>query len=380
MNKKICAVGTEQKPPATGTQKPERAGAVDFAQNFLDKAVKTREYEDTAFDSPARFDFVRRKYESILSFASNPKRVVCIGVGGWEELFVLSSFFGTDTVICGLDLSNKMAEWAKGNLAKHGIGSEIILGSAAKMPFADSSVDVFVASAVFHEIYSYAYDGNAALRDVLGEISRKLSDEGILLLRDFFCADPRVHVELHLKTPLSRKFYDYFHTQYRVFSELKESVTGKMNGIRSGSDEDYPCPNGSDGITIPFRCAAEVLLHFKNFYEDYTNHAMIPFDPAWKEINETYLVPDPYCEDADKASEEESLAFLLRGLNDRVTADHEVVCGQSKVSARPEHAALMAEHFSLCDVNGPESKSYESILKATERKEFIFKKVARLRR
>ena len=254
--------------------------------------------------------------------------------------------------------------------------ASLILGSGIIMPFADNSVDVLIQSSVIHEIYSYVANGREAWKNAISEAGRVLSENGVLLLRDFSAVSSDTIVDIELKSSISQRFYDYFRSHYRTFSGWEETEVRDIADKRNPNDRDYPQRDPkTNRISLAFSNAAELILHFRNFKDDY-NGGLTDFDdPRWKEINETYLPPNP-----DKAN------IVTMPINDYVNEVMEVanitltntlytfVCVQNKVSERPETVAALKDDFDL-SLKDSGKTTGELLSGITEKMELIFKKV-----
>jgi ubiquinone/menaquinone biosynthesis C-methylase UbiE len=311
----------------------------------------------------------RAKLEPLAQFLPNPQTVVSVGIGSGEEVQVAAKLF-SDAQVYGLDISRGAILSAREKFALS--DNEWIEGSATNLPFKENSVDGIIMSAIMHEVYSYVPDGKQAWRQAIREVATKLAENGAFLLRDFEAPDVKGVITMHITSNVARQFYEFFREHYRVFaSQRKEEATAFIEK-RAPNDNDYPpVDKKTDVVPLLYVRAAEVILHFHNFFRDRIKLGNID----WKEINESYLPPHPSHNPAMAMSKQEYIETVLAEGN-KALADtpYTFICVQDTSSERPQASKLLAEHFSL---QLPESEmTSEQLVNGVNKKmELVFKKV-----
>ncbi len=347
-----------------------------FTRKYLDATSGKGCYEETYLESPEERLATKEKLKPLKYFLSSPREVVSVGVGSGAEVLALIELFGSqETKITGLDLSVKTLETVRERLGRLQLTANLITGSAIDMPFPKDSIDTFVESSLLHEIYSYVSRGRAAWKRDITEVAEKLSENGIFLLRDF-SAPHETYIKLTFKTDFSKRFYEYFSKQYRTFEGWDEANLEGIEDRRGTDDEDYPklSPTTSS-ILISMPKAAEFMLHFRYFYENYMAGTTNFDDVNWKEVNETYLVPNPNRDDTTPMPREEYVQMVLDVANGALKdTSYKFICIQNMVSQRLETAAFLREHFSI-RTSGKENDAEEQFLQITEKMELVFRKV-----
>lgn len=349
---------------------------VSFTKEYLETKAGSGCYGETNLDTPESLTLAEEKIEPLKKFSPHPKNIVSIGVGAGEELRAVAEIYkGEQTVIYGLDLSPRSLSIARERLLKYGLDIEMIEGSAIGLPFADHSMDGIIESSILHEIYSYVPDGKNAWKKAIAEVATKLSENGIYLLRDFSGPIDKGDVQLNLTSDIAKKFYDYFREFYRTFSSCNPEDVKNIIDKRIPNNSDLPQYDlQSHMVTLPFGMASEVMLHFRNFYDNYTKGITNFDDPNWKEINESYLPPNPNIPGINVMTKDEYAETVLTEANNALgNTEYKMVCVQNKVSARPEAVKFLADHFVLSLQNS--DKNSETLLSETTRKmELVFKK------
>jgi ubiquinone/menaquinone biosynthesis C-methylase UbiE len=311
----------------------------------------------------------RAKIEQLAQFLPNPQIIVSVGVGTGEEVQVAAQLF-SNAQVYGLDISRGAILSAREKLALS--DNEWIEGSATNIPLKGNSVDGIIMSAIMHEIYSYVPDGKQAWRQAIREVATKLAENGAFLLRDFAAPDAKGVVTMRMTSNVSRRFYEYFREHYRVFASQRKEEVAAFIEKRASNDNDYPpVDKETEVVQLLYARAAEVILHFHNFYRNGIKLGNID----WKEINETYLPPHPSHNPAIAMSKQEYIETVLAEGN-KALADtpYTFICVQDTSSERPEASKLLVEHFSL---QLPESEmTSEQLVNGVNKKmELVFKKV-----
>lgn len=346
---------------------------VHFAKDYL-STVEVSYYEAINPWTDESLEKTKAKLHQLANFLDKPGVVVSVGIGSGEEVQVAAQLFSS-AQIHGLDISRQAIELAQEKLTLSGMEANWIEGSATKMPFKKESIDGFILSATLHEIYSYIPDGKQAWRQAIREVATKLAENGALLLRDF--AAPEVKdVTMHMTSDFARQFYEYFREHHRVFASCDKEKVATLTEKRAPNDSDYPPVNKETGeVQLPYARAAEVMLHFRNFDDNYSKGLTKLGDPHWKEINETYLPPHPSHEPAMAMPKQEYIeAVLAEGNKTLADTPYEFICVQDKLSERPNESRTLAKHFSV-QLPGSEMTSEQLINGVTNKMELVFKKV-----
>ena len=155
-------------------------------------------------------------------------------------------------------------------------------------------------------------------------------------------------------------------------TESAEKIVDKRNP----NDSDYPPIDPQiNSVNLPFEKAAEVMLHFRIFYDRHTRGLVTFGDPYWKEINESYLPPNPNMASTQAMTRDEYVATVVSEANIALENTwHQMVCMQNKSSSRPETTKFLADHFTL-DPKNTEITNDELLSQVPEKMELIFKKV-----
>jgi len=350
---------------------------VHFAREYLESTAEVGYYEGINLGTPESLTVTKGKLEQLAQFLDKPRDVVSVGVGSGEEVQAAVELFAPGgTRIHGLDLSPRAISFAKERLARYGMDAHLVEGSAIDMPFAENSIDGFIMSAILHEIYSYVPDGKQAWGQAIGQVATKIAENGAFLLRDFAAPQIKETVTMHMTSDIAGQFYDYFREQHRVFTSWGEKEVAAIIEKRTPNDGDYPPVDENTGVVqLPYARAAEVLLHFRNFYNDYSRGMTTLGDPHWKEINESYLPPHPYQNPSVAMSKHEYIeAVLSEGNKALADTPYTFVCVQDAFSGRSETSRFLNDHFSL-QLPGSQATSEQLVDGVTNKMELVFKKV-----
>jgi hypothetical protein len=129
-------------------------------------------------------------------------------------------------------------------------------------------------------------------------------------------------------------------------------------------------------ISIPFSKAAELILHFKNFYQDYKNNSVTFGDLKWKEINETYFIPNPLKSEFSPIAKNEYVQAVLKTTkNVMQSTGYELICIQDRISTKEKMVELFKYHFRLNSTSNTAIDEHDLFLEATGKMELVFKKV-----
>lgn len=359
-----------------GDPKRDIESKKSFAQDYLG-TLKPWYYEGISTGTSESFILAKSKLVQLLDFVDLPKKVVSVGVGGGEEVCMAVELFAPlGATIYGLDLSTEAIDLTKKKLKKMKLEATLIEGDATDMPFDNNSISVFIESSILHEIYSYAENGKDAWRRNISEVAQKLSENGLLLLRDFAAPDNSKNIEVIFSSEIAISFYRYFKRNFRVFEGWDKNKVEKNIHKRILDDSYFP-PIGTSiqGITLPLWKTRELLLHFRIFYDKYTKNLLDFNDPSWKEINETYLPLNPDLEIDCPMSQGEYVSIIINTANNALEGTcYQLICVKNDTSNKQESGSFFREHFSLKD---PDSLTDDLNLysKITEKMELIFKKI-----
>ena len=244
---------------------------IESARQHLDNAPNQYFEAINKYSEEEFLNFVK-KLEPIINFLKNPHSIASVGVGGGLELRVLYELFKEKhTEIIGVDLSKKALSSARKYLTEHNVRALLVQSSAVEMPFkyTNDYMDGIVLSAIMHEIYSYVEDGKIAWIKAIQEASMTLSNNGVLLLRDF--AGPEINdlIEISFLDQDVKDFYSYFRERFRTFDTWNKDEVEKMKDKRNKQD-DYPIlSEGQASVIMPFGTAAELMLHYRNYVSDF---------------------------------------------------------------------------------------------------------------
>src|SRR5436853_7823190 len=100
------------------------------------------------------------------------------------------------------------------------------------------------------------------------------------------------------------------------------------------NDPDFPAVDEqSRTVRLPYARAAEVLLHFRNFYNDYSRGLTTFGDRHWKEINESYLPPSPHANPSEAMPKHEYIGAVLAEADTALAGTpYKFLCFQDAIS------------------------------------------------
>ena len=195
------------------------------------------------------------KLSPIRDFLTDPSSIASVGVGGGLEVRVLADLFKDKKImIVGVDLCDNALRIASKYLSENNVQAQLIKGSAVYLPL--KNVDGIVLSAIMHEIYSYVQDGRFAWMKALKSAANSLSDNGIILLRDFAAPDEKGDIRLSFLTEDSRRFYKYFRNNFRFFSSWQQDDVKCFNDKRIDNNDHPDIKDDEGSVVIPFGQAA----------------------------------------------------------------------------------------------------------------------------
>lgn len=273
--------------------------------------------------------------------------VVSVGVGQGEEIHALHELFkDTDTYVVGIDISHVALERAAQRIRKNNLRAALLDCHAAQTPFPECSVKGMVYSSVLHEIASYHSDSIEALNLTLGGGAKALEDGGVIFIRDFAAPSVPFDVEITLRDEMTAHFYDYFASHFRSFGSWGEIGSR----IRDKGSERY-FPSHIDGdlrLTMSLDRAGELLLHYRNFWNDMQRGYTYVGDRTWKDLDERYYIQDAQSTRPIAMSPEHYSDAVLESVNKTLAekgSQLEVV--MITTDQRPETSAFLAQHFDL---------------------------------
>ena len=352
----------------------EKSIATESARQHLD-GVPDQYFEAINRYSEEEFQGFVKKLEPMRMFLKDPQSIASVGVGGGLELRVLHELFkDKNTKIIGIDLSRKALEVAREYLDKNNIEASLVQSGAVELPFKPNNtyINGMVLSAIIHEIYSYVHDGKFAWRKAIEEVSNTLSEDGVLLVRDFAAPKTNDLVELSFLNQETKDFYKYFRERFRTFKTWNDDEIKKIVYKRVTLD-DYPLLlEDSVSVVLPFCMASELMLHYKNYVADLKNGAIVGFPDNWKEIDERYLIPDPESVALNVMDPEKYKDRILQCANDTLnTQGYKLECMLSETTNRLDTANELKKYFSIRHENLDQE---ELLRQATSKMELVFKK------
>lgn len=353
-------------------------GGEDFTKIYLDRTSGKGCYEEAHLDPLEAVAAAEQKMQVIHKFIRNPKTIVSVGVGSGAELIALAKQFKPlHAQIYGLDLSKKAIDGVAAMIKNRGLEANFITGSATKAHFPKNSIDVMIESSLLHEIYSYMPDGKNSWIAAISAVPEQLADNGIFILRDFSLPEYSGNAEIRLISDFSVRFYNYFQKYYRLF-EGWNAKPGKAMQESEAKYNSYPALDANNSVSMAFPKIAELILHFKNFYQDYKNKSVKFDDLKWKEINETYFIPNPFQPEFSPMAKDEYVQAVIKTAMDAMQGTgYELVCVQDKTSTREKMVELFKSHFRLNPTNNPAIGGCNLFLEATGKMELVFKKIKR---
>lgn len=301
----------------------------------------------------------------------SPSEVVSVGVGQGEELHAIGMLYqGSVRKIIGIDLSQLALDKAAERIVANNLPAELKLGNATDLPLADQSVDGVIYSSLLHEVYSYAEDGKTAWDKSVRESARVTRENGCVLISDSAVPEIREDLGVTLKTNLAREFYDYFGSEYRKFNAW-ENLRGRF----TSNIPAFP-PLGQDGsVHLSVGQTAELMFHLVNFqmgFED--QNRILDRNPGWKELNETYYIPD-HPQNPEPMRPAEYVREVIKQGEQAVGVDFEFVCVEIGFSTRDRMAEPLRKHFDLALGSNPSTPSADLLNAFTRKMELVFKKV-----
>lgn len=118
---------------------------------------------------------------------------------------------------------------------------------------------------------------------------------------------------------------------------------------RNAVDPDFPPLSTDTNITsLTYSNAAEMMFHFRNYWDNYQRGIIALGDPSWKEIDECYFPPNPNITSFDTMTPIEYIGNVITVSNNALASTpFEVTCVQNEISERPETTDFLAQHFML---------------------------------
>ena len=233
------------------------------------------------------------KIQILKKFTESPVKVMTIGVGGGVELKALDALYNKkDLKVFGLDVSENAICAAQNYLSlfpdlerRVTFYRKNISEQATQLP--NSNMDVIVASSVLHEIFSYSANGTQAVKNSLSNMFNLLSDDGVLLIRDF--AGPTISdsIDISFLDNTAVEFYEFFSKYYRKFASWNESDKILMQSATVLDNSEITINKSL--VNISASTAGEMILHFKNYLDHIKRGIIAEEDTSWKELDEVYL-------------------------------------------------------------------------------------------
>lgn len=149
----------------------------DWVREVFDRASQNYGYDGTSYF----IDFGERLIEHLCP--QQGWSVLDVACGHGAQLVPLAKALGKEGELFGVDLSQKMLEKAKDELAKHHLQATLLQMDAERLDFADESFDALTCGSALY----FFSDPQKALR----EFFRVLKRGGVLALSLFAKSDPR---------------------------------------------------------------------------------------------------------------------------------------------------------------------------------------------
>lgn len=350
-----------------------------FAKAYLE-ATTTETYLDSINpDTTSGLEEFTAKIAPLHRHLPAARAVISVGVGSGEELVALAQQYdSTKTEIYGIDLSTNALDTARETLDRHGVSAHLLEGSATDLPVEDESVSGTVLSAIMHEVYSYMPNGKGAWTQAIAQAALKGSLGSKVLLRDFAAPSRKGLAQLTLKTDEALTFYKYFSQFYRTFRG--------GNGIppvvdyRLPDSSDFPAAAGTTPtVEVDLDNVAELLLHFKTGWADNKRGLPVIDNPCWKEINETYLPPNPEMPGIIPMTISRYAQMAVRTGNQALRAaghDATLSVAEQTLSGRPKVARFLGNHFGVLFLDDRSASSEAVIADSTNKMELVLSKDA----
>ncbi len=310
----------------------------------------------------------------------SPRVMVSVGVGQGEEVHALHELYRSDNPrIIGVDISSLAISAARDRASRNNLPVEFITASATDLPFGNESINGIVLSSVLHEVYSYLPHGKEAWNEAVQETARVLTEGGYVFVRDPATPDLKENVKITLSSDLAKDFYQYFRAEYRVLSSWDEVARGNMALKREPNAPDFPAPDAEGTIVVSMGQAADIMFHFRNFWNDYQKGLTSVGDPTWKEINEAYYLPSSEEGNHDYLSTGEYVTEFLSQANAALAeTPYQLICVEQRQSQRPNMDDFLMSHFFLSQSirrTHSQERSKRLIRQTTNKMQQVFQKV-----
>lgn len=316
-------------------------------------------------------NIIEERFRPLVTEISNPSDILTIGVGTGDELQALRGIFPSAKIL-GVDLSLTAIEKAKNKTQKLENPIHFQTADASNLPFENESFDLVIMSALLHEVYSYTVDGNRAWTDAINESSRIIKPDGILLIRDPKAPNGNVDVDIQFKSGLGIDFYNYFREYFRTFEGWNANTKNEIISLQKDRP-NLPPMSSSNQICLTQSDAAEILLHFRNFWHAYSSGALSIGDPNWKELQERYL---PFGPDNIPMKIDEYVSLIEATANQNLsTSSDKLVNIRKKSSTRPNTDIFLHNHFELYIPQHEDVNSQDLIREMTQTMELSFRKL-----
>ncbi len=324
---------------------------MSFAKHWLNDISDS--YFDGIGENGVNATSFIEKTEPVKEFISDDARsILSFGVGDGSEVIALLKHFSNKNIqIYGVDISRKSLDKTNEKLDSVNCNTvNLIHNPKGNFPTSLHQVrlDGIVFSSVLHEVYSYHANGRDHLRKLLIDSCKSLQIGGIIFIRDFCVPTQDREIELSFKTETAKSFYTYFQKYYRSFLNMDKD-TRKMYFDISAHRFNFPPPNG-DCVQIGLIAAAEMMCHFYYYLDQISRGGIKEFSPTWKELAETYFLPNLYNTVNYKPLYSlEYVENLKQVMSEALDSGEVILTEMNRVASRPNMAKCFSMHFEFSD-------------------------------
>ncbi len=289
--------------------------------------------------------------------------VVVVGVGNGAEPIALEWLLKDipERQIIGLDISEVALAYSVAKTARFGYGKiSYTAASCTELPFADNSLSALTFSAVLHEVYSYIPDGNKAVKATMSEVARTLKPNGAVLIRDFAHPEITDDVVVEFRHKRGQEFYEYFRESWRQFLSWDDNLRQEFT-----RPELLPGVSNDGTVILSPALAGEMLLHYRNFYNDWTKGITDLNDQSWKEMQEAYFPKLTKPDGTTTETQTQYIAELIDSMQ-ASTPESAVTVTSHTLAGRPDTATFLDEYFTVYSTNNGRTVDMNNFTRKTE--------------